>query len=380
MKSETENKIIRFLNQNASIEDIKILSIWLDEKENQKEFENYVKLNFYSIYLVNKENDFVEERRKELENDFKKIKIKQSIIRIYRYAAVLLLFFGLGYYQFSNSIKRNSSSEIIPKKNEITLEIPGGKQILIEKEKNIFKEKSYVSLHKNSNQIIYKKNNKLKEIFYHTLNVPYGKTWNLILSDGTKVYLNSGSSLKYPVSFIEGLPRTVFLNGEAFFEVKNNNNNNIFEVYSNGVSVEVYGTKFNFKNFIEDDNLNVVLVEGSVQIKNIVTNKSTKLSPGFMGSVSKKTNLISKTKVNTKLYTSWVNGRVIFRNEKFDQIIKKLERLYNVTIINNNKIISGEPFNASFDINSEPIDDVLGNFKQIYDIDYQISNNKIIIN
>ena len=132
MKSETENKIIRFLNQNASIEDIKSLSIWLDEKENQKEFENYVKLNFYSIYLVNKENDFVEERRKELENDFKKIKIKQSIIRIYRYAAVLLLFFGLGYYQFSNSIKRNSSSEIIPKKNEITLEIPGGKQILIE--------------------------------------------------------------------------------------------------------------------------------------------------------------------------------------------------------------------------------------------------------
>ena len=289
------------------------------------------------------------------------------------------MFFGIGYYQFSNSFKNNSSSEIIPKKNEITLEIPGGKQILIEKEKNVFKEKSSVSLHKNSNQIIYKKNNKLKEIFYHTLNVPYGKRWNLILSDGTKVYLNSGSSLKYPVSFIEGLPRTVFLNGEAFFEVKNKNKN-IFEVYSNGVSVEVYGTKFNFKNFIEDDNLNVVLVEGSVQVKNIVTNKSTKLSPGFMGSVSKKTNLISKSKVNTKLFTSWINGRVIFRNEKFDQIIKKLERLYSVTIINNNKIISGEPFNASIDINTESIGDVLSNFKQIYNIDYQISNNKIIIN
>ena len=380
MKSDTENKIIRFLNQNASIEDIESLSIWLDEKENQKVFENYVKLNFYSIYIMNKENNFVEERRKELKKGFKKLKLKQSIKTILKYAAVLLLFFGIGYYQFSNSFKNNSSIEIIPKKNEITLEIPGGKQILIEKEKNVFKEQSSVSLNKNSNQIIYKKNNKLKEIFYHTLNVPYGKRWNLILSDGTKVYLNSGSSLKYPVSFIEGLPRTVFLNGEAFFEVKNNNNNNIFEVYSNGVSVEVYGTKFNFKNFIEDDNLNVVLVEGSVQVKNIVTNKSTKLSPGFMGSVSKKTNLISKSKVNTKLYTSWVNGRVIFRNEKFDQIIKKLERLYNVTIINNNKIISGEPFNASIDINSESIDDVLSNFKQIYDIDYQISNNKIIIN
>ena len=79
MKSDTENKIIRFLNQNASIEDIESLSIWLDEKENQKVFENYVKLNFYSIYIMNKENNFVEERRKELKKGFKKIKLKQSI-------------------------------------------------------------------------------------------------------------------------------------------------------------------------------------------------------------------------------------------------------------------------------------------------------------
>ena len=119
MKSDTENKIIRFLNQNASIEDIESLSIWLDEKENQKVFENYVKLNFYSIYIMNKENNFVEERRKELKKGFKKLKLKQSIKTILKYAAVLLLFFGIGYYQFSNSFKNNSSIEIIPKKMKL---------------------------------------------------------------------------------------------------------------------------------------------------------------------------------------------------------------------------------------------------------------------
>ena len=88
---------------------------------------------------------------------------------------------------------------------------------------------------------------------------------------------------------------------------------------------------------------------------------------------------ISKSKVNSKIYTSWVDGDVIFRNETFDQIIQKLQRLYNITIINNSKI-SNQLFNASINVEEEKIEEVLGYFNKIYNIDFQIFNNKIIIN
>ena len=75
-----------------------------------------------------------------------------------------------------------------------------------------------------------------------------------------------------------------------------------------------------------------------------------------------------------------INGEVIFRNESFNQIVKKLERLYNVTIINNHKSMSRELFNANIDVENEKIEDVLSYFNQIYNIEYQTFKNKIIIN
>ena len=96
--------------------------------------------------------------------------------------------------------------------------------------------------------------------------------------------------------------------------------------------------------------------------------------------MNKENFLVETTKINTKLYTSWINGEVIFRNESFNQIVKKLERLYNVTIINNHEFISKELFNANIDVENEKIEDVLSYFNQIYNIEYQTFKNKIIIN
>ena len=103
------------------------------------------------------------------------------------------------------------------------------------------------------------------------------------------------------------------------------------------------------------------------------------LSPGYKASIDKEIFKITKSKVNSKIYTSWVDGDVIFRNETFEQIIQKLQRLYNITIINNSEI-SNQLFNASINVEEETIEEVLGYFNKIYNIDFQIFNNKIIIN
>ena len=105
------------------------------------------------------------------------------------------------------------------------------------------------------------------------------------------------------------------------------------------------------------------------------------LKPGFKGSVDKENFRVKTSKVNTKIYTSWIDGEFIFRNESFVQILRKLERLYNVTIIDNRDNISEtELFNASIDIDEEKIEEVLNYFNKIYNIEYQIFNNKRIIN
>ena len=193
--------------------------------------------------------------------------------------------------------------------------------------------------------------------------MPYGKRFNIILSDRTKVFLNSGSTLKYPIKFLPNQKREVFLEGEAFFDVTENKNE-LLVVNSNAIKVEVYGTKFNVRNYSEDFNCDIVLVRGSVGINNSEVSELTMLKPGFKGTVDKENFNTTILKVNTKIYTSWIDGEVIFRNETFSQILKKLERLYNVTIINNKNESLDELFNAAINVENENIEQVLDYFNK----------------
>ena len=123
-----------------------------------------------------------------------------------------------------------------------------------------------------------------------------------------------------------------------------------------------------------------MLVKGSVGLFSNFSNKITRLKPGIRGSFNKLNYSISQDQINTSIYTSWIDGQVIFRNESFESILIKLERLYNVEIINNTKNKSYETFNAKIDVDQESINDVLSYFNKIYNIKYQTHNNKIIIN
>ena len=186
---------------------------------------------------------------------------------------------------------------------------------------------------------------------YNKLNVPFGKTFKLILSDGTQVSLNAGSSLKYPVKFIEGKNRQVFLKGEANFDVSKDANHP-FVVNVNEMNVRVLGTEFNISSYPEDSDYTTVLIEGSVGIyKNgpeFNINNSTLLEPGYRARWNKNSEEITLDKVNTDIYTGWLYGKLIFKNAPFKNIRKKLERHYNVTIINNNKVLDEKTYNATF--------------------------------
>ena len=376
-----EDLIIKYLNQNTSVEDLKTLLVKLKEKENVKLFKSYIKTNYYSLYVLNDidRKDIIKVIKNKIDLERKNSKRIDFVKKSFQYAALFILVLGLGYYIKSTQQNIVVEEKIVPKADDIVLETENGEQLILEKEEKSLKIDSKINLLQKSNKLVYDNDLEIETLIFHSLKVPYGKRFDIVLSDNSKVYLNSGSILRYPVKFLNNQIREVFLEGEAFFDISEDEKN-IFRVNSNGINVEVYGTKFNFKNYPEDYVSDVVLVNGSVGISNSENKSITKLSPGFKGSVDKENYKVEKVKINTKIYTSWIEGQVVFRGESFNQIIKKLERLYNVTIINNNEKISEELFNASIDTENEKIEDVLNYFNKIYNIEYQIYNNKIIIN
>ncbi len=383
MDKEFEKLIVGYINQTSSVKDLKEMINKLKDPSNASLFKAYIKINYFSIYAMNQSDteNIIKEVKSRIKVEENKSKRIQLIKNYVSYAAIFVAIFSLGYFSSVNQTDKVEIEKIIPKKYDIVLS-SDDQELVIEKDKSDKKESkkiiSEINLIQKSDELIYDKNSTIKELVYHTLKVPYGKRFNVVFSDGSKAYLNSGSVIKYPVKFIENKKREVFLEGEAFFDVTESTNN-LFVVNSNGINVEVYGTKFNVRNYFEDFNSDIVLVEGSVGIKNSGILEETILKPGFKGSVNKENFSVETTKVNTKIYTSWIDGEVIFRNETFSQILKKLERLYNVTIIDNRQELSNEFFNAAIDVENEDIGKVLNYFNKIYKIEYQIFDNKIII-
>lgn len=377
--------ILKYIDQTSSSSELKIMINALKDPKNVKLFKSYIKTNYYSIYAMNEfeTEDILNELRRKIRLTEKKEKGVLFLKKSLKYAAIVIVMFGLGYYSHLNDIGHGVEvPKIIPKADDIVL-IAGNRNLIIKKDEhktsNEKKLVSNINLIQKSNQLIYDNDAKIEKLSFHTLKVPYGKRFNIIFSDGSTVYLNSGSTIKYPVKFLPNQQREVFLQGEAFFDVVENKSD-LFIVNSNGINVEVYGTKFNVRNYPEDYNSDIVLVQGSVGISNSKNNDITKLTPGYKGSVNKENLSVEKSKINTKIYTSWIDGEFIFRNENFSQILRKLERVYNVTIIDNREKKSKELFNAAIDVENEKIEQVLNYFNKIYDINYQIFNNKIIIN
>jgi transmembrane sensor len=214
------------------------------------------------------------------------------------------------------------------------------------------------------------------------LTVPFGKRFALLLSDGTKVHLNAGTSLKYPVKFLKGKERKVFLEkGEAYFDVAKDAKHP-FVVNNDKINVRVLGTQFNMSSYPEDANITTVLVEGSVSLYaselEYDANKATLLESGFKADWNKSTTSFKVDKADVEIYTAWIDGKIILKHMTFNSIIRKLERHYNVEITNNNKALGEDFITATFDI--ETIEQVFEVINEIHSIDYKINKNKIIIN
>ena len=380
MGKNIENIISKFFRNSISNEELELLLNFILKDENYNLFNEYVQINYLSNLSMNQldKTSLINEIESRIGKSKKQAAFKLFTKNLMRVAAIFIGIIGVAYYL-------NYEKILIESKN-IILTTSSGEKIILDSEATkrgktkIRFEKLEGLVNSKTNNLVYEEDVNLKELVKNSIKVPYGKRFKLTLSDGTTVHLNSGSLFTYPVSFIEGIDREVHISGEAFFDVASDSLNS-FKVYSTGSSAEVFGTKFNFKNYEEDNFSEIILTEGSLGVKNTVDDSEVVIiKPGDMARVEYSRGKIELSKVNTVLYTSWIDGRIIFRNENINNMIIKLERIYDVIIINNNIELNKMFINATFLTEKETIQDVLDYLAKIYKIDYQIMNNKIIIN
>ena len=188
--------------------------------------------------------------------------------------------------------------------------------------------------------------------------IPYGKRSDIVLADGTHIWLNSGSQLSYPVKF-KADSREVYLSGEAFFKVKANPDKP-FYVVTRDVKIKVFGTSFNVSSYDEDKTIETVLVEGRISAgKNKMFAKMINIRPGERVTYDKKDESLSTDHVDARMFSSWINGYLIFENVPLKEIFKKLERLYNKKIVVETNL-DEITFSGKLDLKDE-IDDVIDN-------------------
>lgn len=206
----------------------------------------------------------------------------------------------------------------------------------------------------------------------NTIKIPKGGEYTLVLSDGTKIWLNSDSELSFPVKFTGG-NRKITLKGEAYLEVARDENAP-FLVDVNGIQVEVLGTSFNVKAY---DKVETTLVEGKVSIH---ANASTNviLKPGDQGIVDTGNNGVSVRQVDTRIYTSWVNGMFMFRSMTLEEIMETFGRWYDVTVSYENESLRRRHFTG----NLKRYDEIGFHLEVISlttNVDFKITGNHIMV-
>lgn len=321
-----------------------ILAKWLQDKKNRELFDRITdagqidaKQLFYTG--LNKEKAYQKlQKRIELRQ---RRSLRRKLYSISKYAAVLLVIIAatVTWYNYTLEQERivteQTISEIKPGYEKATLILSDGSEIDLETHKDQPIRSTGIARISNVNNTLEYKIpdvvNDKSDIRFNTLYVPIGGIYTVVLPDGSKVWLNSDSSIKYPEVF-NGDKRIVELTGEAYFDVVKNKNKE-FIVRTQGQDVTVLGTSFNASAYPNDNFFSATLVEGKVKLSSVLS-KEVFLNPGDRGVLeSGSDKMVKVSKVSTRNYTSWKDGKFYFEHQNLETILKKMGRWYGFKVV-----------------------------------------------
>lgn len=306
---------------------------WINSSEKNKQY--YEKL--FTEYSLNKIHELSEVDTALALKKLKRRNHAKMYLLASRVAASLIIFLSVGIlFYLDTEVEVEKDTKIvhfsdISKQGKPTaiLTLSSGENIQLgEAETKTIKTKHNTIINIDSANIIKYNNSKsiAQTPVFNTVTIPKGGEYSLILADGSKVWLNSETSIKFPIKFT-GNTREVFLNGEAYFDVKKDASK-AFIVRNEKADVKVLGTSFNLMSYKNEKKAEITLVSGKVEIckgKHVKT-----IVPGQQAKIGEETGEITVNKVDTHFYTAWREGAFYFDNTKLYDLTVRLSRWYNV--------------------------------------------------
>jgi len=332
---------------NATSSEIEELSVWLKDAGNDETFRKEIEVVLENSepgpgynqsdwqYLIDKivvpDNGSIEPVHQNRINYFFRIAA----------AIILLVLGGTAFHTLKNKDTKNRATktediqpvqkDIAPGGNKALLTLSDGKQIILDNaaDGNLASEANVKVTKMSDGKIAYNTERSSTEVLYNSISTPRGGQYQLVLSDGSKVWLNAGSSLHFPITF-SGKERTVELIGEGYFEIAHNVAMP-FNVKVNNMNVRVLGTHFNINAYADEPAIKTTLLEGLVKINTASTNLM--LQPGQQAEIDHKNNVSIRKELDTEEVIAWKNGWFNFNSLRVQDILRQISRWYNVDIL-----------------------------------------------
>lgn len=383
-KEEFLNLYEKWLNNQCTPEELAKLNSYSDDmKLLDGDWDQSVEVRGRLWRRLKKSRGIVEEeaieQRSYLTRKFFLVRAASILLVI---GSVLLIFKNT----FHKSVVQNGSNKIAQQKimpggNKAYLTMANGKRIALNDTKNgLLANQSGIKVTKSKNGILVyhfsdvAANATDTTTQYNTIETPRGGQYQVVLDDGTQVWLNAMSKLKFPIAF-RGSQRRVELSGEAYFEVAKNKEKPFF-VRANGNVIRVLGTHFNVSAYEDDREMTTTLLEGSVELRhNALT---TLLSPGQQGKIKPGTNRISVGKADMDEVMAWKNGLFIFPNgENIVDVMKTVSRWYDIEVVYQGNVKDRE-FGGTIS-KYKNITELLDNMELTQAIHYKIEGRRVTI-
>ena len=384
--SMKENEIDRILadlvaGERISAEDRQILENWKKASGRNSRFER-------EIREIASSGAKLQHRRKnaivfeQVEQIVRKQRGRVRLVRHLSVAAGFALFLGMAaYFMLAGERQMGTSARvaamrIMPESVRAELVLPRGEVVHWDATTQVVLAADSLNprVMSDGSTLIYGAEEKNEQVEYHTIRVPRGGEYNLQLADGSKVYLNAGSSLRYPVRFT-GERREVVLTGEGYFEVAKDTARP-FVVKAGEIDVRVLGTAFNVNAYPERGTVATTLVEGSVQV-NYKAGQQV-IRPGMQLVYDKQNGKAEVSAVDTEVYTSWKDGYYYFKREPLENIMEVLSRWYDLNVFYQNQDLKRMVFGGRLK-RYDDIGYLLKKMEETQDIEFIIKGNTITV-
>ena len=376
--------ILSYLREDISEEEMSRLRVWLDENERHQRLLEELRDKDVLQREIGEYVSFDTSRRwgqlkEAMEEPVRK---GRSLLKVWGAVAAVVVAFvgGLLYWQITGSpepeVKQVAIARIEQGGMRAVLITETGQQVVLQGLKdtclNITGTETLNIREDGSLKYSLSALSSMSE--WHTLRIPKGGEYKIVLDDGTEIWLNSASELKYPAHFV-GNERRVQLTGEAYFQVARNEAAP-FIVETRDMDVKVLGTSFNVSVYEDEESCHATLVEGRVEVNDKVNGEKVVLTPGKQALL--RGGEMTVREVNTKLYTLWRLDRFTFASEDMEGVIRKLSRWYNVDFFFANSSMKQKRFTGSLPKYAD-ISQVLKMIEMTTDIKFEIKEHTIMI-